>query len=39
MPLCTPQPESIQDFNVKAFMGQWFQVKNYYNFLKLLNKN
>lgn len=27
MPLCNPQPESVPNFNVQAFMGQWFQVK------------
>lgn len=27
-PLCNPQPEVVQNFNINAFMGQWFQVKN-----------
>lgn len=26
-PFCNPQPEVVQSFDVKAFMGQWFQVK------------
>lgn len=26
-PLCTPQPEVMGDFEVDAFMGQWYEVR------------
>lgn len=25
-PLCNPKPVPIEEFNVDAFMGQWYQV-------------
>lgn len=36
-PLCSPKPVVVQDFQLDALMGQWYQV-NYYFKNKLKNK-